>query len=50
MQAATLTREEFVDPVGGMTVDPARAAGASEGGGVLVVRVPFVSRPRLRPS
>jgi Cu+-exporting ATPase len=33
MQVAML-KEEFVDPVCGMTVDPARAAGTSERGGV----------------
>jgi Cu+-exporting ATPase len=31
---ATVMREEFVDPVCGMTVDPARAAGTSERDGV----------------
>jgi P-type Cu+ transporter len=31
---ATLLREEFVDPICGMTVDPARAAGTSERDGV----------------
>src|SRR5689334_12496309 len=31
---ATVVREEFVDPVCGMTVDPARAAGTSEHDGV----------------
>ena len=34
MQATTAAREEFVDPVCGMTVDPGRAAGASERDGV----------------
>ena len=34
MQATEVLREEFVDPVCGMTVDPARAAGTSERGGV----------------
>ena len=31
---ATALKEEFVDPVCGMTVDPARAAGTSERDGV----------------
>ncbi|HEY0169580.1 MAG TPA: heavy metal translocating P-type ATPase [Pyrinomonadaceae bacterium] len=34
MQATKALREEFVDPVCGMTVDPARAAGTSERDGV----------------
>ena len=34
MSATTAMKEEFVDPVCGMTVDPARAAGTSERGGV----------------
>src|SRR5215207_1012860 len=34
MQAAKVLKEEFVEPVCGMTVDPARAAGTSERDGV----------------
>jgi YHS domain-containing protein len=34
MQATKVIKEEFVDPVCGMTVDPARAAGTSERDGV----------------
>jgi Cu+-exporting ATPase len=34
MQATKVLREEFVDPVCGMTVEPARAAGTSERDGV----------------
>jgi Cu+-exporting ATPase len=34
MQATQVSKEEFVDPICGMTVDPARAAGMSEREGV----------------
>src|SRR5688572_20337234 len=34
MEATAAVKEEFVDPVCGMTVDPARAAGTSERDGV----------------
>ena len=34
MRATKTMKEEFVDPVCGMTVDPARAAGVSERDGV----------------